>query len=200
MSLLGLHQPGTTWLHRLPAGAKMLGLLLASVVVVALPGPWSGTGALVVALGLVVWSGTGLRVLVRTLRGLLLVVVLVAAYSAWQQGWPRAVELTTDLAALVLLATVLTATTAVDEVLDTVTRALGPLRRVGIDPERVGLAFALVLRAVPTTLDLARQTGDAARARGLERDPRARLVPLVIRSVAHARATGEALDARGIAD
>ena len=44
------------------------------------------------------------------------------------------------------------------------------------------------------------QTGDAARARGLERDPRARLVPLVVRSVAHARATGEALDARGIGD
>jgi len=200
MSLLGLHQPGTTWLHRLPAGAKMLGLLLASVVVVALPGPWSGIGALLLALGLVVWSGTGLRMLVRTLRRLLLVVVLVAAYSVWQQGWPQAVGLTTDLVALVLLATVLTTTTPVDEVLDAVTRVLEPLRRVGIDPERVGLACALVLRAVPTTLDLARQTGDAARARGLERDPRARLVPLVIRSVAHARATGEALDARGIAD
>jgi len=200
MSLLGLHQPGASWLHRLPAAAKMLGLCLASIVVVALPGPWSGVGALLVALSLVVGSGTGLRVLFRTLRGLLLVVVLVAAYSAWQQGWARAVELTTDLVALVLLATVLTTTTPVDEVLDAVTRALGPLRRVGIDPERVGLAFALVLRAVPTTLDLARQTGDAARARGLERDPRARLVPLVIRSVAHARATGEALDARGIAD
>ena len=57
-----------------------------------------------------------------------------------------------------------------------------------------------MIRAVPTTLDLARQTRDAARARGLERDPRARLVPLVIRSVAHARATGEALDARGVGD
>ena len=134
------------------------------------------------------------------MRGLLIVVVLMAAYTIWQQGWERAVELTSDLVALVLLATVLTATTPVDEVLDAVTRLVRPLRRVGIDPERVGLAFALALRAVPTTFDLARQTGDAARARGLERDPRARLVPLVVRSVAHARATGEALDARGIGD
>ena len=200
MSLLGLYRPGRTWLHRLPAGAKLLGLLVASIVVVALRGPASGIAALTVALVLVAWSGTGLRRLVRTLRGLLVVVVLMAAYTTWQQGWERGVELTTDLVALVLLATVLTATTPVDEVLDAVTRAVGPLRRIGIDPERVGLAFALVLRAVPTTLDLARQTGDAARARGLERDPRARLVPLVIRSVAHARATGEALDARGVGD
>ena len=125
---------------------------------------------------------------------------LLTAYTAWQRGWERAVEVTADLLSLVLLATVLTVTTPIDEVLDAITRGLGPLRRVGVDPDRVGLAFALMIRAVPTTLDLARQTGDAARARGLERDPRARLVPLVIRSVAHARATGEALDARGIGD
>lgn len=199
MSLLGLYRPAGTWLHRLPAGAKMLGLLLASTVVVALRGPGPGVAALAIALGLVVWSGS-VGVLLRALRGVLLVAVLLASYTAWQQGWQRSVELSTELVALVLLATVLTSTTPVDEVLDAVTRALRPLRRVGVDPGRVGLAFALVLRAVPTTLDLARETGDAARARGLERDPRARLVPLVIRTVAHARATGEALDARGIGD
>ncbi|QBR94016.1 energy-coupling factor transporter transmembrane component T [Nocardioides euryhalodurans] len=200
MSLLGLHQPGTTWLHRLPASAKLLGLFVAGVVVVVLRGPLTALVALAAAVAVLAWSGAGLRVLLRTLRGLLLVVVLVGAYSAWAQGWERAVELVADLLALVLLATVLTVTTPIDEVLDTVTRGLGPLRRCGVDPERVGLAFALMIRAVPTTLDLARQTREAAVARGLQRDPRARLVPLVVRSVAHARATGDALDARGIGD
>ncbi len=146
------------------------------------------------------WSGAGWRTLLRSLRLILLTTALLAAYTTWQRGWERGVEVSTDLLALVLLATVLTITTAIDDLLDAVTRALGPLRRLGVDPERVGLAFALMIRAVPTTLDLAQQTRDAARARGLERDPRARLVPLVIRSVAHARATGEALDARGVGD
>ena len=200
MSLLGLYQPGTTWLHRLPASAKLVGLLVASIVVVAMRGPISGGVALAIAIGLAAWSGAGLRLLFRAVRVLVLMAAVLAAYTAWQSGWQRAVEVSTDLLALVVLATVMTATTPIDEVLDTITRALGPLRRFGADPERVALAFALMIRAVPTTLDLARQTGDAARARGLERDPRARLVPLVIRSVAHARATGEALDARGIAD
>ncbi len=200
MSLLGLYRPGTTWLHRLSASAKLGGLLVASVVVVAVRGPVSGVVALAIAVGLAAWSGAGLRLLFRAVRVLVLMAAVLAAYTAWQSGWERAVEVSTDLLALVVLATVMTATTPIDEVLDTITRALGPLRRFGADPERVALAFALMLRAVPTTLDLARQTGDAARARGLERDPRARLVPLVIRSVAHARATGEALDARGIAD
>lgn len=200
MSLLGLYRPGTTWLHRLPASVKLLGLLTASIVVVAARGPLSGVAALAIAVGFAVWCGAGPRLLFRAVRALVVLAAVLAAYTAWQKGWERAIEVSTDLLSLVLLATVLTVTTPIDEVLDTITRALGPLRRVGVDPERVGLAFALMIRAVPTTLDLARQTRDAARARGLERDPRARLVPLVIRSVAHARATGEALDARGVGD
>ena len=199
-SLLGLHRPGTTLLHRLPAGAKLLGLMAVGAVVVAVRGPVSAAVFAALALVLAAWSGMGLRGTVRALRGILVVAALLAAYLTWQQGWERATESVLDLAALVLAATVLTVTTPVDEVLDAITRALGPLRRVGVSPEAVALAFSLVIRALPTTLDLARETREAALARGLQRDPRARLTPLVIRVVAHARATGEALHARGITD
>ena len=40
----------------------------------------------------------------------------------------------------------------------------------------------------------------AARARGLERSPRALVVPIALRTVARAQTTGEALHARGILD
>lgn len=199
-NLLGLHQPGTTWLHRLPAGTKLLGLIGASIAVVALSGPRTVIAELVVALAVVASSRMGWRALLRSLRGLLLVVSMLAAYLWWQQGWERAVESVGDLVTLVLLATVLTVTTPIDEMLDTITRSLRPLRRLGVDPEGVALAFSLLLRGIPTTMQLADETRDAALARGLERDPRARLTPLVIRVVAHARATGDALHARGIHD
>ena len=68
------------------------------------------------------------------------------------------------------------------------------------DADAVALAFSLMIRAIPTTIAIADETRDAAVARGLERSPRARLTPLVIRVVAHARATGDALQARGIGD
>lgn len=198
--ILGNYRPGDTWLHRLPAGAKLLGMMAASIVVVTLRGPVSAVAALVVALVLVAWSRMGVRTTLRTLRGLLLVAVMLAAYQAWQRDWARAVESVVDLVALVLLATVLTTTTPVADVLDAITRALRPLRPIGVDAERVALAFSMVLRFIPTTFEIARETRDAARSRGLDRDPRARLTPMVIRSVAHARATGEALHARGIGD
>ena len=198
--LLGNYRPGDSWLHRLPAGVKLASLFVAGIVVVAVKGPVSALVALTVSLILVVWSGMGLRVFGRTLRALLLIGVMLAAYATWQRGWEQAVETVADLFALVLAATVLTSTTPVNDILDTIVRWATPFRRVGVRPERLALAFSLTLRGIPTTIEIANQTRDAAVARGLQRSPRARLIPLVIRVVAHARATGDALHARGVGD
>ncbi len=199
-TLIGLHRPGTTLVHRVPAGAKLLALVATGIVVVVVRGPVSAVVAVGIALALAAYAGLGMREAARTLRGLLVVIVLLGAFQAWQNGWPRAVESVGDLVALVVLATVVTVTTPVDAILDALTRALAPLRPLGVDPARVALTFSLAIRAIPTTIALAEQTRDAALARGLERDLRARLVPLVVRVVAHARATGDALHARGVGD
>lgn len=198
--LMGVYQPGTTLLHRVPAGAKLLTMAVLSLVVVTWRSPVATAALLVAVLGLLLWARVRVRLLLRTLRGLLVLVVLLSAWQAWQRGWEHAFTVVGSLVGLILLATVLTVTTSVDEMLDTLVRALGPARRLGVDPERVALAFSLMVRGIPTTLDLAVETRQAAMARGLERHPRALLVPMVLRSVAHARATGEALHARGIAD
>lgn len=198
--LLGIHQPGDTFLHRRRAGTKLIALLLASIVVVVAKGPLSALLFVVLAAALLVWSGARLGVTLRAMRGLLVMAAVLGAWTAWQSGWPRSVEVVGDLVALVLLATTLTVTTPVDEVMDAVVHGLRPFRRLGVDPEAVGLAFSLMLRAIPSTLTLAGEARDAALARGLERSPRARLTPLVIRVVARARETGDALHARGIGD
>lgn len=198
--LLGAYRPGRTILHRLPAGTKILALLVAGLVVTLAPGWRSALVALACAALLVVLSRMPFAVLGRALRGLALVALLLGAWLTWQKGWERAVATVGDLVALVLLATVVTTTTPTDAILDAVARALRPLRPLGVDPDRVALAFALVLRTIPATIGLAEETREAARARGLERDPRARLTPFVIRVVADAQATGEALHARGVGD
>jgi len=198
--LLGLHQPGHTWLHRLPAGAKFLGLVVAGVAMAVLSGPASAV--VLVALSVVVLASAGglRRRTLRGLRGLAVVLLLLGAFHVWANGWPRAVERVGDLLGLVLLATAVTVTTPTDEMVDAITRALRPLRRLRINPDAVALAFSMMLRAIPATAEIADETRQAARARGLDRSPRARLTPLVIRVVARARMTGEALHARGVLD
>ncbi|GAA1747483.1 energy-coupling factor transporter transmembrane component T [Aeromicrobium alkaliterrae] len=198
--LLGAYRPGTTLLHRMPVGPKLAVLAAWSILVVATRGPVASPAFAVVAVGVAVWSGLALRRTLRTMRGFLLLMVLVAAFQTWQRGPEVAVTVVSSLLALLLVGLAFTATTAVDDLLGTVERTTSPLRFVGVRPERIALAFALVLRALPAVLEVANQTRDAARARGLERSPRALLVPFAIRVVAHAYATGDALAARGLDD
>jgi biotin transport system permease protein len=199
-SPLGAYRPGHTLLHRLPAGPK-LGLLAAyGVATVVVRGPWSAVGFLAFSLLLVAWARMPVRPVLRALRPLLLVIAFVTAFQVWQRGWPTAVHVIGDLLALVIAALVFTGTTRVDAMLDAISRGLGPFRRVGVNPEKVALAFSLMIRAIPGILEIAQETRAAAKARGLERSPRALLVPMAIRTVAQAYETGAALHARGIGD
>lgn len=199
-TLLGLYRPGTTLLHRAPTGAKLLALVVAGTIIVVWRSPAVAVGALVVSIGLVLWSRTDLRAFWRALRPIVLIAALLFAFQWWYADVLHAVQVVARLLAVVVLATVITATTSADAILDGTVRALGPFRRVGVNPERVGLAISLTLRSIPSLLEIAAESREAARARGLDRSLRALLVPMIIRSVAHARATGDALAARGIDD
>lgn len=198
--LLGVYRPGTTLLHRMPVGPKLAVVAAWSILVVATRGPVVSPALAVLAIAVAMWSGLQLRRTLRTMRGFLILMVLVAAFQTWQRGADVAVTVVSSLVALLLVGLAFTATTAVDDLLGTVERIASPVRLVGARPERVALAFALVLRALPAVLEVATETRAAAKARGLDRSPRALLVPFAIRVVAHAYATGDALAARGLDD
>ncbi len=199
-SLLGLYHPGSTPLHRAALPVRVAGLLLFGAAVVVLRGPWTalaGLGVAVLAAGV---ARLPVRATLRGLRAVLLTAAIVFGYQTWQRGWAVGTEVSGDLLALVVAGTVVTATTATDVLLDGLARAVRPLRRIGLPPEGFALAVALMLRTVPAIGDLFGEVRDAARARGLERSPRALLVPFAIRTVGRARMVGDALAARGIGD
>jgi biotin transport system permease protein len=196
---LGVYRPGDSLLHRLPVGPKLVGLMVASIALVVVRGPWSAVVFLAAALGLAALARIPLLRVLRTLRTLLFFALAVAALQWWSSGLPRAVESLLDLLTLGLLGLTLSHTTAVTDMLDTFVRWIKPLRRVGVDPERVALTVGLAIQSLPATFTLALETRDAARARGLT-TPRAYLTPFVIRVVARAHETGAALHARGIGD
>lgn len=200
VGLLGLHHPGTSWLHRAAPGTKAGALAVLGIGVVLARGPGWALGLLA---GVVVVAATARLSLRTTARGLVPVLVtagLVGGYQVWQRDWATGLEVAADLVTAVLAAGVVTATTPADRMLDAVTRAVRPLRRFGASPETIALAVALMLRAVPALAATAADARDAARARGLDRSPRALLVPAAVRAVGRARTTGDALAARGLAD
>lgn len=197
--LFGVYQPGDSILHRLWVGAKVGGLAVFSLTVVlvrSMPASWA---FLAVAMLLALAARIDLRLLARSLRPVLVMAVVFAAFQWLLYGPVRATETLVDLVALALAAIVVSSTTPVNAMLDAFIRWIRPLRHVGVDPDRVALTVGLAIQALPGTVALAVETRDAARARGL-RHPRAYLTPFVIRVVARAHETGDALHARGIGE
>ncbi len=200
MSPLGLYVPGTSVLHRLPAGVKLLTVLVLGVGSVLLDRPWQVGAALVAVLLGYAAAGLPAQVVVRQLRPLVWLLAFTAAFHVLVNGWQRSVVVVGVLAALVLLASLVTLTTRTTDLVDAVVAGCRPLRLVRVDPERIGLVIALGIRCVPVVIGLAEEVRDAQRARGLGASPRAFAVPLLVRSLRHADALGEALTARGLDD
>ncbi|MDM7830949.1 energy-coupling factor transporter transmembrane component T [Cellulomonas edaphi] len=197
---LGLYHPGDSLLHRCPPGVKLAGLAVAGIAIAVARGPLSAAVAVLLAVATHVVSRVPWHRTSRGVLGTLVTLLLVGAYQWWVRGWAVAAEVVLDVVALVLLATVLTATTRADTLLEVLARVARPLRRVGLSPETFALACGLFLRTVPVLVQTSLEARDAARARGLENNPRAVLVPSAVRMVAHARATGDALAARGLGE
>lgn len=197
---LGLYRHGTSPMHRLPAAGKLAGLAGLGVAVVLARGPVASLALLGLAVAATVVARVPLRSVARSLLPVLVATALLGGYQWWQRGPAVAVEVAADVLTLVVAAGAVTASTPADRMLDVLDRVLRPLRHLGVRPDVVALAVALMLRSVPALLATAHEARDAARARGLERSARALLVPAAVRTVARARATGEALAARGVGD
>jgi biotin transport system permease protein len=200
VSPLGLYLPGTSAVHRAPVGLKLALMALAGVGSVLLDTPVQVGAALAVVAGLYALARVSWRVALAQLRPLLWIGLFTAGFHLVVNGWERAVVVVGVIATLVLLAALVTLTTRTTAMVDAVVRGLGPFRRVGVDPERVGLMLTLGIRCVPVVVGLAEEVRDAQRARGLTASPRAFAVPLIVRSLRHADALADALVARGVED
>lgn len=197
---LGAYVTQTGPLHALRPGAKLLGLFAFAVAVLTVSGWVSAVVALSIGVALALLAGLRGRDFWRVARTFALIGVPLFAFQTWNAGWERGVEVIADLLALIFAASAVTASTRASDMLETISFALRPLERFGVDTERIALTFSLAIRMIPAVQELASDTLLAARARGLERSPRARTVPLVIRTVSQAQLTGQALAARGIGD
>jgi biotin transport system permease protein len=200
MSALGIYHPARSPLHRLPAGAKLLALVGAAVGTHWMDRPERAAAGVVVVLALYAVGRIPSRLVLGQVRPLFWLVLVLLAAQLLLAGWRTAVVVTANLLALVLLAALVTLTTRTTALVDTIVRTCRPLRVVGVDPERIGLLLALGIRSVAVVTGLAGQVREAQLARGLAASPTAFAVPLVVRSLRHADALGEALVARGVDD
>jgi len=198
--VFSLYVPGESAFHRLGVGWKYLILLALTLPALLAGNPWVSLGLLGVALALLAACGVGLRYAWGIPPGLWLMLGFLAGYQVLVGSPVTGVVVSCNLLVAVYASRLLTMTTPGTVLIDALVVGLGPMRWLGIDPDRVGLAIAVMLRSVPVLLDSFDQVRQAARARGRERHLIGLVTPVVIRTVGHAQATGAALAARGLGE
>ncbi|WP_337182775.1 energy-coupling factor transporter transmembrane protein EcfT [Shinella sp.] len=196
--LNGLDIEGDSLLHRLPARGKLILLFVAAVGLFLVSDLRVLVPALALSTGLLLSTGVGAGEAFRRTRFVLFTVLILAAANYYLHSPHEALVVFCRLAALVLLAAAVTATTGISAFMDEVTRLLMPLERRGlVRAADVSLAVGLVIRFVPEILARYGDIADAHRARGLPVRPLTTLVPLIILTLKDADTIAMAIDARG---
>jgi biotin transport system permease protein len=200
VSVLAEYSPGASLVHRAPGGVKLAMLAAIGVVLVVLRGWWPPLIALAAVICCYPLARLPARTLFGQLRQLLWIALIVGVAQLVLSGWQAAIAVVGTLLSLVLAAGLVSLTTTMTELTDILLRLLRPLRRLGVPTERLALLISLSVRSVSVIAALAAEVRDAQRARGLQASPRAFAVPLLVRSLRHAQALGDALLARGLDD
>lgn len=198
--LFGRFVPVRSLLHRLPVGVAMLLVIGVAFTPVVVGRWWVSVAFLGLTWVLLLLARLPLRVAFPLPAVIVALVVMLVGYHLWFNDWRQAVFIAANLLVAVYSARLLIATQPTPALVDGLTAVARPFRFVGLDPEKFALAVAVMLRSVPYLLGMFGDVRDAARARGLERNPLALISPLVVRAVGYAVATGEALAARGLGE
>lgn len=198
--LLGSYVPGDSVVHTAPLWLKFTGVVLASALVLGFRQLSVTVVVVLLVVGVSRLAGLALPAVLRPVLTMAPVLLVLGAYQWWMHNGIVSLVVVLNIVTCVLAARLLPLTTPGQRLLDGMVSAAKPFRFLGADPERFGLTLSVMIRSIPYLLGSVTDVRDAAKARGLERSPRALLVPVVINAVAYAKQTGEALAARGLGE
>lgn len=196
--MLTLVSPVPTPWHRLPAGAKLAGLCLFTLLLFALRSPWPLTVVLA-CVALAHWPGGRVFAAhaLRMLRPLWPFAAVIAVWHLWTGELREGAVVLLRLAAAVAAANLVTMTTRLTDILTVVERLAAPLARLGLKPRVLALAVALVIRFIPVTGDRIARLREAWAARSARRAGWRVVLPATLGALDDAEHVAEALRARG---
>jgi biotin transport system permease protein len=194
--MLTLTSPVETWAHRLPAGAKLLALCLATVLLFALASPLPLTVTALIVATLTATGGPRFAAhALRMLRPLIPFVVVIALWHLWLRD-PAGVPIILRMITAVAAANLVTMTTRLSDMITVLERLMRPFAGL-VPPRALALAIALTIRFIPVMLDRAAQISESWRARSPRRPGWRVLPPTTMAALDDADRVAEALRARG---
>ncbi|KIQ70048.1 Cobalt transport protein [Wenxinia marina DSM 24838] len=148
--MISLTSPVRTRAHGWPAGPKLAGLCLATLLLFLADSLPVQAAALAATLGLyAACGGVFLREGLRRLRPLWPFLLIVGAFHLWSGRTEEGAVIVLRLVTAVGLANLVTMTTRLGDMIDVVRRLTAPLRRLGVSTRPLEIAIGLVIRMVP---------------------------------------------------
>lgn len=186
-----------SWLHRVPAGFKLLVVAVSSILLFQLNSAW----VLIAGLGLVValYASLGKEGLARLsiLRGLTMFFGIVLGLH-WLSGtfWEGVIVIL-RLSVLFLAANMISLTTRMDDMMAALMPLFRPVEWCGMKPRKFALGVTLVLRFAPHLMHVFAILQEAYQARTGAKNSWRLLAPFAIHALSMSDNVAEALKARG---
>lgn len=219
----GQYYPASSFLHRMDPRLKLL-FLIAYIAAIFVADSFCGLAACAgVLLLAVIFSGVPVLKILRSIRGILFLVVFTAAinlffysgptvWAEWwifkitQEGVLFSARLVLRLVLLVMCSSLLTYTTTPVALTDGIESLLTPLKWIRFPVHELALIMSIALRFIPILMDETERIKNAQKARGadfetggLVKKVRAIipiLIPLLLSAFRRADELGDAMDAR----
>jgi len=196
--MISLTSPVKTRAHGWPAGAKLLALCVASVVLFAAAGLTFQLTAAAVVLCLYALPGrVFLRHGLRRIWPLWPFVVVLLVWHAFTGAWVAGAVIVLRMLTAVALANLVTMTTSLQAMMNVVSWLLRPFARFGVNVRAIELAAAMVIRFTPVLGEKGKALALAWRARSRRPAGWRVILPFMVLALDDADHVSEALRARG---
>ncbi len=194
--LESLYLDRDTWVHRVPAGLKLAGVIaLGSVVFMIDDFALIGIALALVVL-LFIAAQVPADVAWRQFRVAVPVLLIIFAAQLWLATWQFAVLVVVRFALLIGAASLVSLTTRTSAMIRALETFLAPLGKLGVDVGKISLTLAMAIRFIPEVIRITREVREAQRVRGLETSLFAVAMPVIIRLLRAADDVADAIEAR----
>ncbi|WP_144755515.1 MULTISPECIES: energy-coupling factor transporter transmembrane component T family protein [Bartonella] len=194
--MIGLYIPRDSFIHRLRPGIKLLFLTVCGTIIIMVSSiPFLGLFLLFVVLFYRV-AKIPLNTVIKQFKSMGLLFILLFVFQTIFSSWLTGVEVILRLVILFSLSSLISFTTKVSDMVDSIEAGLQPFRFFGINPSKVSMVISMAIRFIPLLSEKFHEVREAQQARGLNTNLVALAIPLIIRTIRMASEVAEALEAR----
>ncbi|UTO29143.1 energy-coupling factor transporter transmembrane component T family protein [Bartonella harrusi] len=194
--MIGLYLPKDTLIHRLKPEIKLVFLTLCGTIIFMVSSVFVLSLFLLFVALLYGIAKIPFNNILKQLKSMILFLVLIFVFQVIFKSWLTGFEVILRLISLVFLASLVSLTTKVSDMVNAIETWIQPFQRFGINPSKFSMVLSMAIRFIPVVSEKFNEVREAQRARGFDTNITALAMPLIIRTIRMASEVAEALEAR----